>query len=108
MPLAQTPRGEGEFLGGGRTKAERVALFTFSRVLEVSAMSGSQKFRLRLSPQLAAQVQTMAELWNVPFAAVLRLAVEELMADPDRAHACIAARYGNIPDSSTPEQRQRA
>src|SRR5262245_38865190 len=71
------PQGEGEFLGVGRTKAERVALFIFSRVLEVSAMSGSQKFRLRLSPQLAAQVQTMAELWNVPFAAVLRLAVEE-------------------------------
>jgi hypothetical protein len=71
-------------------------------------MSGSQKFRLRLSPQLAAQVQTMAELRNVPFAAVLRLAVEELMADPDHAQACIAARYGNIPDSSTPEQRQRA
>jgi hypothetical protein len=30
-----------------------------------------------------------------------------MLEDPDQAHALLGARYGNIPDSSTPEQRQR-
>ena len=71
-------------------------------------MAGSQQYRLRLPLPLAQQVQTMAELWGVPFAAVLRLAVEDLMTHPDRAHELLGKRYGAMEDSSTPAQREAA
>jgi hypothetical protein len=54
------PQGEGEFLGVGRTKAERVVILIFSRVLRETVMPGSQQYRLRLPLPLAQQVQSMA------------------------------------------------
>jgi hypothetical protein len=71
-------------------------------------MPGSQQYSLRLPLQMAHQVETLAQLWNVPLARVLRLAVETMLEDPDQAHALLGARYGNIPDSSTPQQREAA
>jgi hypothetical protein len=71
-------------------------------------MAGSQQYRLRLSSQLAHQAQTMAELWDVPLTAVLRLCIEEAMEAPDRLHERLAARYGAMPDGSTLEQRRAA
>jgi hypothetical protein len=71
-------------------------------------MADSQQYRLRLPLHLAYQVQSLAELWNVPLARVLRLAVETMLEDPDRAQALMGARYGTAPGSSTPAQREAA
>jgi hypothetical protein len=34
-------------------------------------MAGSQQYRLRLPLQMAHQVETLAQMWNVPLARVL-------------------------------------
>jgi hypothetical protein len=71
-------------------------------------MAGSQQYRLRLPLHLVHEVETLAQLWNVPIARVLRVCVEATLADPGRAHELLAARYGATPDSSTPAQREAA
>jgi hypothetical protein len=71
-------------------------------------MAGSQQYRLRLPLNMAHEVETLAQLWDVPIARVLRLCVEATLADPGRAYELLAARHGNVPDSSTPQQRQAA
>jgi hypothetical protein len=71
-------------------------------------MPGSQQHCVRLSSQLAQQVQACAEAWALPFAVVMRLAIQDLMQHPDRIPALVAAWQGPLVDTTTPEQRQRA
>ena len=71
-------------------------------------MPGSQQYCVRLSSQLALQVLQHAELWGLPFAVVMRLAIQDLMDNPNRLPALVAAWRGPIVDMRTPEQRRRA
>ena len=70
-------------------------------------MPGSQQYRLRLSPLLAHEVPALAELWGAPIAAVLRVAVEYAMQEPDKMHARLAERYGARVESATLSSKKR-
>jgi hypothetical protein len=71
-------------------------------------MAKTRQYSVCLPSELAMQVQQQADLWTLPFAAIVRLAVEDLMQNPDRLPALVAAWRGPLVDTSTPEQRQRA
>jgi hypothetical protein len=44
----------------------------------------SQTYRTRLTPDLAAQVERLAEQWGISLSHVLRLAVQDLVQHQDR------------------------
>jgi hypothetical protein len=71
-------------------------------------MGKCRQYSIGLPPQLAMQVQEQADLWSLSLSALVRLAVEDLMANPDRLPALVAAWRGPIIDMTTPEQRARA
>ena len=57
-------------------------------------MADSHQYRVRLALHTVQQVQALAELWGAPIAAVIRLAVEYAMQEPDQMHELLAMRYG--------------
>jgi hypothetical protein len=71
-------------------------------------MAKSRQYSICLPLQLAGEVTQHAELWALPFSALVRLAVEDLMRHPDRLPLLVAAQRGPMVDTTTPEQRQRA
>jgi hypothetical protein len=68
----------------------------------------NQTYRVRLAPQLAQQAQTLADMWELPLAAILRLAITDLLAHQERLPALLAARQEALDDTTTPEQRRAA
>jgi hypothetical protein len=65
----------------------------------------SQKYRINFSEALAAQVQALAEDWHLPFAAVVRLAVRDLLVHQERmAELAVVHTPFSIEDMRTEQQ----
>src|SRR5437868_6298116 len=54
----------------------------------------TQKYRIRLTPQLTAQLTDLGEAWGVGLATLIRLASMDLLQHPERVPTLVATYLG--------------
>jgi hypothetical protein len=69
----------------------------------------SQKYRVRMTDALAARVVALAAGWGLPISTLMRLAILDLVRNPERIPELMLQPYGpEQQNTSTPEQTAAA
>ena len=58
-----------------------------------------------ISPAMWAALENYAEEWSLSLSGLARLALQDLLNNPERVPALLAETYGPIEDERTPAQR---